>query len=866
MTDNNSRPGFLRRLAYKLIEWISPDLAENVKGDLEEVYTRTLRESGRWLAEWRFFLEAITCFKLALNARWRVPEYLIGASTKLSIRVLIKNKSYLFINVFGLGLGLASAMVIFLFVRTEKSYDSYHQHADNIFRVVYDLTERNEKRPWAISKGKWPEIIAQEYPEVIDFVRIIPTWGSKSLMKSEEQSNGFYEEGFVWADPSITSVFDLNFTAGDPNTALEAPGTILVTTAVAEKYFGSPGQALGKVINRDNETDYTITGVIKPMPSHSHFHASFIASLMTATTREERQSFWGYSYLRLSKGADPARLVGQFPNLIAAHEKQGSVLKLDLQALKSIYLHSDLLYEFETVGEVSVIYMFSATGIFIILIAAFNYINLSTAYGMRRIKEVGIKKVLGADKKSLFIQLISESTIVAFFALVIAALMVYLTLPVFELLAGKQFSTLGLDLWAMVSGLLAASLVLGLLAGVYPALYIASFGPSQLFQKDHGFGKATFRKFLTVFQFGLSVMLIVGSLVVYKQLDYFHQKDLGLDAHQALVIPLDYAKELGENYRAFRNEILAHPRIHNSSMMSNLPGELIRMWTGDIRPAGGSEEDNIRAKVFTTDYDFVSTLGLTVTAGRDFSRMLASDTAAAVLINQEAAKLLGMDPVIGQYINVPSRQSDFRVIGVVEDFHFASLHAAIEPLIIYNKPGPMGKLVLRMETKDLTETMQYVDEVWSRYEPDRPLESFFLNEYFNRKYETERTILNLLLTLTFLAIVIAGLGLFGLATYVSYARYKEVAIRKVLGASVGKLFVLLSSEFGRLIMLAFLIVGPVAFYFADRWLAGFAYRIEVDFFIFGLAGIFVLTVALVTVGYQCLKVARANPTDVLEEE
>ncbi len=848
-----------------MIEWVSPEIADNLKGDLQEMYLRKLKEKSKLVAEISLLWDTATCLKLATNKRGLGTRFDSTINFKMSLRVLAKNKSYTVINTIGLSIGLAAALIIFLYVRTEYNYDQYHHRSSDIYRIVYDLTEKNEKLPWAIIKGRWARMISEEFPVVENFVRIIPTWGSKSLIKSRDIEKGLYEHGFVWADSSLTSVFDFHFVAGNPKTALHAPNTIIISEKIATKYFGDASLAMGKTLNRDNETNYKVTGVYRQMPSNSHFHAEMIASLMIASF-EARENYWGYSYLLLEEKANLQALVDGFPALVASHLPENSVARLNLQPLEKIHLHSELLYEFEPVSNRTTVNILGGVGLFILLIACLNFVNLSTAYGTQRIKEIGIKKVLGAYRSNLVKQLITESMLIVIFAVIVAGASVYLLLPFVEWLAGKALDLSGVFEieFLLEAGILV--LLLGILSGAYPAFYIASFKPKQIFEKRHSKGKSLLRKSLTAFQFAMSIILIIGSMIIYQQLRYFQEKDMGMEPDQALVLPLDYAENLGKNYTGFRNELLRHPRIKNMSMMSNLPGELIRMWTGDIRPVGGTEEEKVRVKVFTTDYDFASTLGLRIVEGRDFSRSISTDSISSVLINRTAAHRLGFSNLEDAHISTPSVQHDLKVIGIVEDFHFASLHNEIEPLVIYNDPGPKGKLVISLETENLSSSLESVEEVWNKYEPDKPMESFFLSEYFNQKYTNEKNSMNLVISFTILAVFIACLGLFGLATYVMHGRLKEVGVRKVLGASVPGLFLLLASEFLLLVLLAFVVVSPLAYYLASLWLTDFAYRISIDLWIFGFAAMFVSLLALITVSYKSLYVARVNPTKILSDE
>ncbi len=862
----------LKNLCFKILEKISPDLSENIKGDLEEVHQRALRTHGKRKATWLFFIEWLTCMKLLLNRRiqppWTTTSFYSGL--KMSWRVLIKNKSYSLISLFGLTIGLVATFLVFLFVKTELSYDRHHSKADRIYRIVYDLTERNEKLPWAITTGKWAPLITDQFPEVESFVRISPTWGSKSLIKTEKTAKGYYEEGFMWADSTITTVFDFEILAGDPKNPIARPNTIMISEDIAVKFFGSVEEAIGNPLNRDNETDYMVTSVFRKMPSTSHFHAQMIASIMTGTTNEERSKFWNYSYIVLQDGADPDQLAAGFPELIQTHTKEETVLKLILQPLTSIYLQSQLMYEFEPVGNRITTQLFTGVGLFILLIACINFINLSTAYGAKRTKEIGLKKTMGAHRYSLIKQLIMESMLITLFAVMLAIVLSYLLIPSIELLINKSLEIS--YLWSLENGMILLGLILfvGILSGAYPAFYISSHRPTEIFAKTNSKGKQYLRKGLSIFQFAMSIALIAGSIVVYQQLRFFQSKDMGMQTEQALVIPLNYALNLGDSYEAFRTKAMQNPHVVNMSLMSSLPGELIRMWVGNVRPSYGTDADKLRVKIFHTDYDFISTLGINLLEGRNYSRDFATDTTNAVIINQTAATALGITNIdtASIYSYSPTQLRDLKVVGIVEDFHFASLHSTIEPLVIYNKRGTegKGKLVIRLDTEDLPETLAYIEEVWNMYEPDRTMESFFLDEYFQLKYTKEQTTMKLLVSFTVFAVFIACLGLFGLATYVMQNRQKEVGVRKVLGASMGQLLVLLTKEFVWLILVAFLIISPLIYYLLDYWLMNFAYRIDINVLVFVLAILMVLIPAILSISLRSIQVARVNPSEVLAQE
>ncbi len=859
----------LKRLLFRIIEKLAPEIAENVKGDLEELYQRASESKGKLGATVLLVIEFITCFKLILNHNGfnKIKLTPFTTDVKMSWRVLVKNPSYSVVSLLGLTLGLTASLMIFIYVHNELNYDRHHQKANRIYRLVYDLTDRSENLPWAIITGKWAPMITDQYSEVENFVRITPTWGSKSLIKTNQINTGFYEEGFMWADSTFTSIFDLEWLVGDRENPIAKPNSIIINEEIAVKYFGGVDNAIGNVINRDNETDYIVTAVFKNMPSTSHFHAQMIASIMTGTTEEERDKFWNYSYVVLKDGAKPDHLNKLFPKLVSQHIDSATLPRLYLQPLTSIYLDSQLMYEFEPVGNKSTVRIFIGVGFFILFIACINFINLSTAYGAKRTKEIGIKKVLGAHRFSLLKQLVLESALITMIGIGFAVVLSILLFPYTEALIGKQLDLSHLYTLNNIAILLGFVFLIGFLSGAYPALYVSSHKPVNIFAKASSGGRPFIRKALSVIQFMMSIALIAGSITVYKQLQYFQSKDTGIQPEQVLVVPLDYAQNIKKDHHGFKAELEQHSGIKSISLMSSLPGELIRMWVGDIRLLHGTDEDKLRVKIFDSDYDFIETLGLQIVKGRDYSRDYATDTTRAVLINETAAKALGITNLdttsIYTYSNLQNKE--LKVIGIVKDFHFASLHNIIEPLVIYNRAETDNKtkMVVRIDTKDLYNTLSYIEETWGSYEPDRTFESYFLDAYFQSKYTKEQTAMKLLIIFTFLAIFIACLGLFGLATYVLQNRQKEVSVRKVLGASVGQLWLLLTREFVWLILISFFLVSPLVYYLMENWLSDFAYRIDIDPLIFLFSILIVLVPALFSVSFKSMEIAKVNPKDVL---
>lgn len=860
----------IKAICYEIISRISPEIGENVKGDLEEMYQRRLEESGPLKAFWIFFLEWLTCLKLLMNRRPNPGILLMQSNIKMSWRLLTKHRAYTMISLSGLTLGLVAFFMIFLFVRTELNYDRHHDKAAKIYRLNYDLTERKEKLPWAIITGRWARMIDAQFPEVENFTRITTTWGSKTLIKSTQQPLGYYEDGFMWADGSLLAVFDFDVIAGDPRNPIGRPNTVILSEKMAIKYFNTPEKAIGQTLNRNDETNYEITAVYRDMPSTSHFHGEMIASFLTGTTREERDSFWTYSYLLLKEGVNPENLEPKLAALVQEHVDQTPYPRLLLQPLTSIYLESNLMYEFEQVGNKLTTQLFMGVGVFILLIAGINFVNLSTAYGVKRMKEIGLKKVLGAARQSLVQQILLESILLTIIAVGLAVALTYGLLPYLEVMIDK--SLIMSDLLTIKMGLILLIFVFvtGTLSGAYPAFYLSAFRPNEIFTKTRSREKQQLRKGLSVFQFAMSVSLIASAIVVYQQLRYFQSKDLGIQPEQALVVPLDYNDDFDAIYDAFRTKGLQNPRIINMSLMSSLPGELIRMWVGNIRPSHGTDEDKIRVKVFNTDYDFIETLGIELARGRNYSRGFATDTINAVIINETAAKALGIESLDSAsiYEYSPSLLRDFKVIGIVEDFHFASLHSDIEPLVIHNRHGHINKdkLVIRLASEDLPKTLAFLEEIWNTFHPDRTFESYFLDDYFQTKYTSEQTTMKLLVSFTLLAVFIACLGLFGLATYVMQNRQKEVGVRKVLGATMTQLWSILTLEFVWLIIISFLIATPFTYYLIEFWLSNFAYRVEVNAWVFILAVVGVLIPAILSISIKSIQVAKTNPSDILGSE
>ncbi len=862
-----------RWLQLPLRWFCTPAHLEVIEGDLLEMYNLRFSGKGRTAANIGWITDTVKCLRPGLIRRFLSNErtnsnknpMMIGNHFKVARRNLVKHWNYSLINIGGLVIGFAACIVIGVFVHTELSYDRYHTKSPRIHRLVLDLTARGEKLPWAIATGKWGPRMVSEIPGVINHAALIPNWGNKSLVEYGDKK--FYEARFGWADSAVTEIFDFQFiTTSDP-IPLRRPGAIIISESVASKYFVNE-DPLGKILRRDDETDYQVTGVFQDIPTNSHFHLDLIASLQTAS-KEERDGYWGYSYVELHEDTDPAAIDKALGELLEKYAiTKPNTAKLYLQPLTDIHLHSNLMYEFESVGNLKTIYIMVVVGGFILAITCINFINISTAFAMKKVNEIGIRKTLGATRINLIVQNLLETLMVSAISIVAAYLLARLLIPGVEDITGKS---LILTIMNNPSALLWVALtvvVVGVAAGAYPAFYLSGFKPG-LAVKGGGASaksKAHFRKALVVLQFSISVILICGALTAYQQLNFMQNKDLGMSGDQVLGVSIVYAQNIRDSYQSFKNEALAYEGIENITRISNFPMELTSMWVGTFKLQGASDDEVVRSKWFTVDHDFLPTLSIQLKEGRDFSKDFVTDSSRSVLMNEAAAKSLGVTNPLGSEIELVGYDRKMEVVGIVEDFHFASLHNEIEPLLIFMGMGDNTRLAIKLKGNNISGAMDDLEKVWSKYEPSRPMESQFLDSYFNEKYSNEKTIMKFIVVLTILAIIIAGLGLYGLAAYVLQLRLKEVGLRKILGASNGGLLALLTRDFVKLVLISALLAIPFSIVFLNSWLEEFPYRVELGPGIFILAVGLAVVITMITIGYRSLTVANCNPVETLRDE
>ena len=803
---------------------------------------------------------------------------------KIAYRNLVKYKFISFINIFGLTVGLACCMLILTYILNELSYDKYQPNADRVYRVTRTfLNPQTKSVSLTLSTISPPfaPLLKNDFGEIEDITRTLTN--GTTPMKYEEKM--FNEENVMFADDHFFNFFKANVVKGDPKRALTDPYTVMMTEEIAKKYFGND-EPMNKMIriNLGNYFDFKVTGVYKTFPSNTHFHPDIMLSFNTLNDTliygaENLRTNWSnnsfFTYIRLPNHYDPKKLEAQFPAFVDKHMgdeyttiKPSQGTYLGLQKLTDIHLLSHTDYEAEENGDIKRVYIFSAIALFILLIACINYMNLSTSRSTLRAKEIGIRKVAGAERKEIVFQFLSESILVSYVSLILAIALTWLTLPWLNKISGQHLTIDILLKWQIIVPLLLIPFVVGIISGIYPALFMSSFQPIKVLK---GFLKAgggiSFRKVLVTLQFAISIILIIATGIVFWQMRYMQNKILGFDKDHIITLP--YSPQLNDRYEAFRNELLTNSNIKNVGRSSRIPtGRLLDANGARMESADTLAPVNADIKFVSADYDFVSTYGIKVIAGRGFSRDYSLDT-SAFLINEAAAKVLGFknsEDAIGKNFGYGSRRG--KLIGVFNDFHFESLHQKITPLVLLvpRRAGSYGRISIKISGSNIPAALDRIETTWKNFLPDTPYQYTFLDENFTRLYEAEQQQKTLLIIFASLAIFIACLGLFGLSAFAIMQRLKEIGIRKVLGADTSTIVALLSKDFLKLVAFAAIPAFVVSWYFMNKWLEDFAYRISMPWWMFLTAGILAAVIALITISFQAIKAALANPVKSLRTE
>jgi putative ABC transport system permease protein len=808
---------------------------------------------------------------------------------RIAVRNLAKYKLISFINLFGLTVGLTCCLLILSYILHETSYDRYNSKADRTWRVTRSFNNPDGVVSLHLGTVAPPfgPLLRNDFPDIQKMTRLLEF--DRSPMRYEDKI--FTEQNLFFADTNFFDIFDVTLLKGNPNTALAEPNSILLTPDVARKYFGD-ADPMNKVVRMDNQINFKVTGIYKPFPSAAHLHPKLLLSFSTlndSTVYGEKglRTNWGnnsfFTYILLPKDYPVQSMVAQFPAFLDRHMptngaagfKPHQSTKLFLQPLTSIHLHSHLDSEAEENGDATRVTTFAAIALFILLIACINYMNLSTARSSLRAREIGIRKVSGALRREIIVQFLSESILLSYIALLLAAVLTWVTLPGLNQITGLSLSVQTLLRPAIVIPLLLTPLVVGILSGLYPALFLSSFQPSKVLKGlfKAGSGSISFRKVLVVTQFAISIVLLISTAIVFQQLHFMQNTSLGFNKDH--ILTMSYNAGLDKTYESFRSYLLQDPHILEITRSSRIPsGRLL-----DEQGAATQSGDSLRPvtadiKYLTVDHDFLSTFAIPIAVGRDYSRLYATDTTAYIL-NVSATKALGIrnpSEMIGRNFSYAGVKG--KVIGIMKDFNFESLHQSIVPLIL-TLPAPSQpasnsfaemSIKLAGNKDNTTEALNRLGSAWKTYLPQVPFEYTFLDERFDQLYLSEERQGQLFTVFSGIAIFIACLGLLGLSAFSISQRIKEIGIRKVLGARAGTIVWLLSIDFLKLVTLAAFIAFVVAWYAMHNWLQNFAYRISIQWWIFLIAGVLAAFIALATISFQALKAAWANPVNSLRSE
>ena len=862
-------------LAKKFLKWMSGyHEKHSILEDFEETFAEIRDSEGRSKAKrwyWTNTLKSMAGY-IKLNVIWRFT--MVKNHLKIAYRNFIRQKMFSFINIASLIVGLACGILVLLFVRYELSYDKYHKDAGNVYRAV---REHQGELTWSnSSEHPLAAALKQDFPEVLKATRVKK---NDEVGVVEYGSKRFYEEGVYFVDQDFLEIFTLPLLSGNDSTALVEPFSVLITQEMAEKYFADE-EPLGEVIQinewySEKKHNYQITGVLTNIPENSHFTFDFLISYnsLYSLKRGGKDSVetWSYfepkTYIKLASSAIPADLEGKFPAFLRKYKGEESASEIiHLQPLTDIHLGGNLKFELENNSDMRIIYIFSSIAFFIMLIACLNYINLSVARSKKRAIEVGVRKVVGANKAQLIRQFLVESTAFSFVALLISFIFVDLAWPAFGVLIGRELSSNPVQNPDMALVLVGIAVITGFFSGSYPAFYISSFQPIQIIKGTLRIGSkssAFFRNSLVVGQFIVSIVLIICTFVIHDQLDYIKNRNLGFDKDQIITM---YALDgnLKRNPEPFKQELSGTPNVLGISASLDLPTTIRR--TSSLVWVDEGEERQSEFYYTFVDSDYFDVYDMEIIKGRNFSEDFPTNKNQALVINETASKNLGWENPIGRKIK--SHGSEWTVIGIVKDFHFESLHSKIEPMIFIalNTNRGLDYFSVKVSPIDLPKTLGIIQEKWERFSPEFPFQYYFLDERIDKVYKAEQRFGKSFNIFTIIALLIASMGLIGLASFITEEKRKEISVRKILGADFKSIIFLLANEYLKCIAVAVVIAWPVGYFIMNRWLKNFAYRTNLGVEIFILSGLLALVFALLTVSYQSVKAAVANPVDSLRYE
>ncbi|WOK07541.1 ABC transporter permease [Imperialibacter roseus] len=872
----------------RFLRWFCrEDYLDEIEGDLVELFEKRAEGSPEkakrrfvWDVVKSFRLRNIKTFKRNQNSNYSamLENYL-----KVAWRSMLRQKMYSAVKVGGFAIGIAACVLISLFIRDELSYDLQYPDNERIYRVIGEYNETGIPDRQSFLQPPLAKALKEDFPEVEEAGRFLSSnlfGAGSSEVRPVGRAQNTYEEGFIFADPEFFQILGLPLIFGDPASVLTEPNTLLISKSKAEKYF--PGEnPVGKAIILNNNTGnpYKIDGVFEDFPKNSHLQYDFIRTLRGIEFRKGEQNSWGsnnyHTYIKIRPGSDASSLESKLPTIVDKYilpamkaggltnaEEEAGRIGFKLQPLADIHLRSGDIKDRLSHGDIRFVWIFGAVAAFVLLLAAINFINLSTAKSANRAKEVGLRKTLGSQSGSLISQFLTESLLFSFFSFVIGAFLATVLLPYFNELSGKALTMPWAD-WEFVPLLLAAAVVVGLLAGIYPAFYLSAFKPAAVLKGSvsRGTRSSHLRSGLVIFQFATSIVLIAGTFIIYRQMEFILNQKIGFDKEQVLLI--QGSNSLGDDAATFKNELLRLPDVKSATVSDYLPvSGTKRNSNGFYEEGKTSEGEAVYGQIWRVDADYVRTMGMKMAEGRDFFDQMPSES-QSVIINQTMAKQFGFDEPLGERIT--NGGGTWNVVGVLEDFHYESMKEEIQPLCLVLGNSPQT-IAVKVTSSDMASTTKAVTALWDEFVPQQPIRYSFLDESYARMYDDLQRTGSVFTTFAILAILVACLGLFGLSAFVVEQRGKEISIRKVLGAGLGSIFRLVSVDFLKLVVVAFIIATPISWYFMERWLEDYIYRIDITWDVFALAGFLSVAIALITISSESIKAAFINPVKKLRSE
>jgi putative ABC transport system permease protein len=870
--------------ADRLVRSVCPvELHEELLGDLHEQYEKNVDQSGERVARRKYLWEVLrfcrpyfilkkkrsrNASKLHLPSSF-INQLMLRSNLKIAIRNLKKHRLFSLINIMGLSVGMGACFLIALYVHFELNYDSFHKKADRIYRLATDLRTQSETINYDISSWAFAPNLKRNFPEIENFVRI--STKSRNVRKDELK---FQEDRTVFADSSFFTVFDFKLIKGDPATALTTPMSVVLPKKTAFKYFGTADPMNQTLLLGDEAVPVKVTGVMEDIPENSQIKGDLFVSMISYTNYfnkgidNEWGDFGAISFLLLKPGAQPGVLAQKFPQFLETHAGQlmrehKFGITMVMEPLRDVYLYSKR--SSGESGSINNVTAFSIIGVFILLIACINFINLSTARSVDRAKEVGVRKAIGAARSVLARQFIGESIFLCLIAFIVALILSTMLIPAFNSIAGKEVSAGIQTELPFVGIMLAAALAIGFLAGIYPAMVLSSFNPIAVLKGriTSNSNTGVIRKGLVTFQFTISTVLIIATMIIYSQINFMRSRNLGFSKDQTVVIKT----QTGSKRNAFDAAISELTGVRSTAASSSVPGGWNAQAASFLENNSGEMQAG-NVDVYRVDFDFIPQYNLQIVAGRAFSKDFPADTAHSLIINEAMVKTLGYsnpEAVIGKRFEQWGRQGT--IVGVVKDFHFKSLQETIKPLTFRVTDWWNGDLLsVKVDGRNLQSTIAGIEAQWRLQNPHRPFDYYFLDEFFDRQYRADERFQSLFLNFAILAIFISCLGLLGLASYSTAQRRKEIGVRKVLGASTHSIVSLLSKDFLQLVLLAFLMAAPIAWFCMHKWLENFAYQTAIHWWVFVIAAALSIMVAMLTISFQSIRAALANPVKSLRSE